>query len=131
MRNFEEYLAGRGRSTDPESIAELVGEDFRQFYSTNDLFLHVGDNINRTSDQIYTRLKDVYHLKRRDRIPASDDSMILESAKSLRDGGVHKRFRVMGDEMGRHNRQVNGRFVYLTRTRTGDGSSDDFDSMKF
>ena len=77
------------------------------------MFLYVGDNLNRSTKQIYTRIKDLYYQESRDRIPASQDSFILEQAKALRAEGVHQRFPIIAAEMGRYKRQVSRRYWYL------------------
>ena len=88
-------------------------ENFAEFYSGNEMFLYIGTNLNRTTDQIWRRLRALYHLRKRDKIPSSEDSYILTQAKALRKFGVHRRFKAMGDEMGRYTIQVNRRYDTL------------------
>lgn len=65
---------------------------------------------------MYTRIRDLYHQKLRDTIPASKDSIILEEAKVLKAIGVHRRFKAMGSEMGRYPNQVKNRHMIIEKS---------------
>merc|ERR1712212_805830 len=114
MKNFENFLLSKDRKIDPDSIADLIENGFSEFYKKHEMFPVVGKNLNRSSEQIYLRIKDLYHRETRDRIPASQDQLILQRVKDLKELDVHRRFKVIGEEIGRYNVQVRTRHKLLT-----------------
>ena len=113
MKNFKQFLSIKGRRTDPASIARLVKKNFCKFYQNHQMFLYIGDNLNRSTYQIYLRIKDLCHEEKRDRVPASEDTFILKKAKALRANGVYRRFPIIAATFERNYRQISSRHQTL------------------
>jgi len=114
MKNFDEFLLSRGYSTDQESKWNLLRKDFFTFYRETKLFLYVGKGLNRSSHQLKLRLIALHHGYKRDRVSAQEDEFVLREVEALKSRGFYRRFKRIGDQLGRFNQQVKGRYHYLT-----------------
>ena len=117
MKNFDAFLRTRGYSTDPESKWNLMKDGFATFYRKTKLFLYVGRNLNRSSDQLLLRLISLHHTLKRSTLSAEEDSFLIREAEVLKNEGVHKRFKCIGGELGRLSVQVKSRHCRLTSSK--------------
>ena len=116
MTNFEDFLKKRGISADHSSIADLLKDNFCRFYLKTKLFRHIGDGLNRASDQLYTRLRTIYHNCKRNKISAAEDGFILEQTAKLEAQGYHRKFKSVGEDLDRFCEQVKNRHHTLTKS---------------
>jgi hypothetical protein len=103
MKNFQKFVRSKGMATDHKSLSDLVkGTEFRKLYQPTKMFLYIGKNLNRSSSQIYLRLKAVYHSdNHKGRFTAAEDQVILKRGKELKNKGEWRRWRVIADEINR------------------------------
>ena len=119
MKNFEKFLAVRGKDTDRETIWNLLHDEFLQFYRDTQIFLYIGKGLNRSTFQIYTRLYSLYHPYINGKSDAKTDSYIMERAPALEGMGLHRRYKVIGEEIQRYRYFVHDRYKALAKQKDG------------
>jgi len=114
MKNFESFLLQNGFSTDKESKWKYLSEDFHHFHLQTRIFIYIGDNLNRTSRQLYRHLLQVYHPFERGSFDAATDAILLEEAATFKAKGSKKYHTKIGDVVNRHRGAVGRRLQHLT-----------------
>lgn len=114
MKNFESFLLQTGLSTDKKYVWKCLSDDFNRFHKKTNVFNYIGDNLNRSSHQLYRHLVQLYHPFQRGSFNAATDAVLLEKSTSLRAMGYHPVHKALEPVVDRHRGAVCKRLEYLT-----------------